>query len=138
MSDGINLSDILLIRENDRGIRPAGKPDECFYCKMKVGNYHSIDCVVLTKKNKYSILVEGEYIGTLIWDDPISWDIKQCESHKNDSSWCVDNALEFVNFLDTEKEKSLKIKWNEYSLDNSCGCFFITIRCDEPMKKDNE
>jgi hypothetical protein len=138
MSDGIDLSEIIFINENDPGIRPAGKKDECFYCKMKVGDYHNIDCVILTKKNKYSILVDDKVVAKLLWDDPIAWDNDQCDFHKNEASWCVDNALPYIKWLDTEESKSASIKWNQVSSDKSCGCFFITLRCDEPLnlKKD--
>lgn len=26
-----------IVKKDDTGIRPAGKPDECFYCHSKVG-----------------------------------------------------------------------------------------------------
>lgn len=38
-----------LVDPNDDGIRPAGKPDECFYCNSKVGEEHGRQCCIVTK-----------------------------------------------------------------------------------------
>jgi hypothetical protein len=38
-----------LVAVNDHGIRPAGLPDQCFYCHQKVGSPHARDCVVVWK-----------------------------------------------------------------------------------------
>ena len=73
---------------DDDGIRPAGQPDECFYCGQKVGQPHKLDCVILTRKVKirYSYEIEIEV--------PHSWDKDTIEFHRNDSSWCAHNSLE--------------------------------------------
>lgn len=48
----------ILVLKNDSGIRPAGKPDECFYCNQKVGTPHLDDCILLLRKARVKITVE--------------------------------------------------------------------------------
>ena len=38
-----------LVDPKDDGIRPAGRPDECFYCRQKVGEPHGQKCVIVNK-----------------------------------------------------------------------------------------
>lgn len=68
--------------------RPAGPPDECFYCYQKVGTPHKSECVLVCKKIKIRMIVEYEA------ERPASWDKHQIEFHYNDSSWCAGNALQ--------------------------------------------
>lgn len=44
-----HINSVFLIREDDDGIRPAEAPDECFYCKSKIGHHHLPDCVILAR-----------------------------------------------------------------------------------------
>ncbi len=76
-----------LVAVNDDGIRPAGPPDECFYCQQKVGTSHKLDCVCVSKKVRlrYSFDVEIEV--------PHSWTPEQIEFHRGESSWCASNAI---------------------------------------------
>ena len=39
-----------LVHERDDGIRPAGRPDECFYCHRKVGQEHKRQCGIIDKR----------------------------------------------------------------------------------------
>lgn len=48
----------ILVLKNDDGIRPAGKPDACFYCKQKVGTPHCDDCITLLRKARIKITFE--------------------------------------------------------------------------------
>lgn len=77
-----------LVDENDGGIRPAGKPDECFYCQQKVGQPHKYDCVCVTKKVKVKCTIEYEI------EVPHFWTKEQIEFHRNLSSWCSDNLID--------------------------------------------
>ena len=79
-----------LVLSNDDGIRPAGKPDHCFYCRQKVGQPHGPTCVVVTK------LVRLRYTFAVDVRVPHFWTPADIESHRNDSSWCADNALDDV------------------------------------------
>lgn len=78
------------VLNNDNGIRPAGKPDECFYCNQKVGEPHKADCVILHKKVKVKYTFEIEV------EVPHHWDKHDVEFHRNDSSWCADNSFEEI------------------------------------------
>lgn len=75
---------------DDNGIRPAGQPDECFYCKQKVGTPHLMDCVILEKKVKLKVLIEIERY------EPYGWTKEQIEFARNWSSWCASNIMEDI------------------------------------------
>jgi hypothetical protein len=77
-----------IVLKNDEGIRPAGNPDECFYCKSKVGELHKKDCVIVTK------IVKVKYTFEIEICVPHSWDQDQINFHRNESSWCASNAID--------------------------------------------
>ncbi len=77
-----------LVAPNDDGIRPAGPPDECFYCRGKVGQPHARDCVVVTKTVRVRYSVELELTV------PHHWKKEDLEFHRNEGSWCANNALD--------------------------------------------
>lgn len=87
---------------NDFGIRPAGKPDECFYCFQKVGMPHGQQCVMLQKQVLFDCIFETD-IGVLrarwkCWE-PYDWDAGMSEFHKRGSTWCASNVKdEWENF----------------------------------------
>ena len=76
-----------VVKKDDYGIRPAGKPDECFYCHSKVGEKHKKDCVVVCKKVKLKATIE------YITDVPNDWDKEMIEFRFNKSAWCADNLI---------------------------------------------
>lgn len=76
-----------VVTTDDHGIRPAGRPDACFYCKSKVGEPHGPECVVIVKR------VRVRYSFELEIDVPHYWGKEQLEFHRNESSWCASNAL---------------------------------------------
>ena len=80
-----------IIAEDDEGIRPAGKPDECFYCRRKVGRRHTRACVMVDARRTYRIIRDGRDIGTWEVDEPACWDAHERAFHKNESSWCANN-----------------------------------------------
>lgn len=80
-----------LVAVNDDGIRPAGRPDRCFYCQQRVGMPHTRTCVVILKR------IRVRYIFTVEIDVPHSWDKDTVEFHRNESSWCGDNALDDID-----------------------------------------
>ena len=85
---------------DDDGIRPAGLPDQCFYCQQKVGEPHGAKCVMVVARIQYRVYakIDGmeKQVGFFARDDPYFWDWTHCEFHKNDSSWCADNALDSI------------------------------------------
>jgi hypothetical protein len=81
-SDPRNTDQWPLVAINDDGIRPAGEPDECFYCHQKVGQPHGRDCVIVTKR----VLVR--YVVEVVINVPHSWtaeEIIDFENHEGDS-----------------------------------------------------
>lgn len=77
-------------------MRPASDNCECFYCQVPIGGTHKPDCVLVRKKVKVRMIVEYEI------EVPYSWDKEQIEFHRNDGSWCSDNALEELEALGGE------------------------------------
>jgi hypothetical protein len=67
--------------------RPAGRPDECFYCNVKLGQEHRKGCVVRVR----TVMVEIK--ATMIMDVPEDWEESMVEFHMNESSSCADNLL---------------------------------------------
>ena len=86
-----------LVDVHDDGIRPAGKPDQCFYCKRRVGSEHARDCNIVQKKIEMRVtatLADGKVrVGTWKLLVPHFWDPGMSEFHKNESSWCATNFL---------------------------------------------
>ncbi len=82
------------VLENDHGIRPAGKDDECFYCHQKVGQEHKPDCVTRCR----TVVVEFAFRITRAV--PEHWDAKHIEFHMNEGSWCTSNILCELEALD--------------------------------------
>jgi hypothetical protein len=80
--------DFPLVTAKDHGIRPAGKPDECFYCRRKVGERHGPDCVIPQRRVTLRATVEFEV------DVPAGWAREQIEFHRNDGSWCANNLVD--------------------------------------------
>ena len=90
----INYPNVL---QDDDGIRPAGGPAECFYCKQKVGTPHVSPCPCVTKR------IECKYIFTIEIDIPEYWDMQDFESHRNNSSWCASNAISDLEKYQAER-----------------------------------
>lgn len=77
-----------LVHPYDDGIRPAGLPDECFYCNSKVGTAHALDCVAVKK------LVRVRYEFDIDKLFPYSWSAQDITEFMQSSTWCADNAIE--------------------------------------------
>lgn len=96
-----------IVKKNDYGIRPAGKPDECFYCHSKVGEPHKFNCVTVCKMVKLRATIDYEY------PIPISWDKNRIENHYNLGTWCANNLIEdlkdYIEYIDVK--------------DGSCLCY---------------
>lgn len=76
-----------LVAPDDDGIRPAGSPDRCFYCRVQVGEAHGADCVRVKKR------VRLRYSFVLDVDVPHAWDEAQILFFRNEGHWCADDAL---------------------------------------------
>ena len=110
-----------LVAENDHGIRPAGKPDECFYCQRKIGEQHKPGCVVVQKK------VRVEYTFTLELYIPHHWEPEHFEFDRNENTWCAANAIQELQ---------------DAAEDNGCLCGkfkakFVEVLDDTPVIPEN-
>ena len=115
-----------LVLSDDDGIRPAGKQDECLYCKQKVGEEHKYNCVILQRKVKvrYSYEIEIEV--------PWSWTEDEIDFHRNGSSWCCDNSLDELEELRT------KLNAENNCLCSVFNCEVIEIPDMKPFRKNNK
>ena len=71
----------------EKAQRPADMNGHCFYCQQPIGSAHEDDCVLVKKRVKVRMTVEYEV------EVPARWDKEQIEFHRNEGSWCSDNAL---------------------------------------------
>lgn len=81
---------------NDLGIRPAGKPDACFYCQSKVGEEHKPDCVMVSKK------VHIQFKFEMAVSVPHDWDEHMINFRYNESGWCADNFIETLEKIKSQ------------------------------------
>lgn len=78
----------------DYGIRAAGNPDECFYCRTKKGGTHKDDCVIRSRTIVMKMEVE------MVLTVPEYWDEDMCNFHKNEGSWCATNIISELERMD--------------------------------------
>lgn len=113
-----------LVEEDDNGIRPAGGPDTCFYCKRKVGEEHAKDCTTILK------LVKLRHSFELIVDVPDHWDEAKINAYYNQSS-----PMDMLYYI--KKLFKNQIKNNGGYLDNlaeSHRCEYIGIADNTPSR----
>jgi hypothetical protein len=113
-----------LVLTDDDGIRPAGEPDQCFYCRSRVGQPHGPDCVCVNKLVEYAVHAHGRRVGTYLRHDPAFWTPHDCESHKNESSWCACNALDEIDWTD----EAVRLDAAALTGDESCACPLLEFR----------
>lgn len=93
----------------EKAQRPADpNSGKCFYCRQPIGAPHKADCVLINKKVKVRMIVEYEV------EVPADWDKQQIEFHRNDGSWCSDNALYELGKLSEQ---------------NGCLCSVMEFEC---------
>lgn len=73
-------------------VRPAGNPNECFYCHAKVGEQHKKDCVIRSRTVNLDVTMH------IVMDVPEDWDEGQIDFHYNMSSWCASNLLTYLDY----------------------------------------
>jgi hypothetical protein len=121
---------------NDSGIRPAGPPDECFYCRGKVGEPHGTECVCVSKRVRYEVYLDETPAGFFEHDDPYFWTDADCEFHKNESTWCKDNALDGIEWLTDEHKSRAQIAQAEHGC--LCGPLefrFLAVMVPGPFRE---
>lgn len=72
----------------EKAMRPASDKRQCFYCQQAIGEPHKPECVLIHKMVKVRMTIEYGI------EVPADWDKDQIEFHRNDGSWCSDNALD--------------------------------------------
>lgn len=81
----------MILPVTDTGIRPAGRPDRCFYCQVPAEagkpTDHKADCVCRGRT------VAVELKTWLVVEVPAAWDEEQIRFHLNDSSHCAGNEI---------------------------------------------
>src|SRR4051794_13783692 len=77
----------------EHGIRPAGKPDECFYCHEPKGGVHKPSCVI----RKRTVVVELRM--ELVLSEPEHWAPEDIEFFFSESSSCQSNIVNRLEAL---------------------------------------
>ena len=121
----LKCDDWPLVLSDDHGIRPNGQPDECFYCRRKVGQPHSLDCVMVRSLVEYEVLNGDGVVGIYRCFDPFGWGPENCEFHKNDSSWCSDSAVDETEWTDQETGNRARRMRDG---DEQCTCHMLSFR----------
>lgn len=78
------------ITENDDGIRPAGKPDECFYCHQGVGEKHKDGCVITWRDKEVNLVAKVRFTESV----PEHWTEQDILFRYNESTWCAGNLFD--------------------------------------------
>lgn len=81
-------------RVTEAAMRPASARRQCFYCHSPVGGVHGAECVLVHRR--VVVRLEAKRLGVsheYEIDVPAHWDDYDIEFHRNDSSWCANNAL---------------------------------------------
>ena len=76
-----------MFKVTEKAMRPASDKKQCIYCQQPIGSDHKADCVMIKKKVKVRMVVE------YVVDVPASWGKDMIEFHRNDGSWCANNAI---------------------------------------------
>ena len=81
--------------------RPNGKGSgHCFYCPSRIGERHAAECVIWTRPVVVRMAVEYTI------EVPHSWTAHNIEFHRNEGTWCADNALDELQKLSNEESRS--------------------------------
>lgn len=116
------MSDWPVVIENDDGIRPAGEPDECFYCHQKIGEEHKRDCVIVTKRVRVRYTIEVEI------DVPHEWDPSMVLFSRNESRWCANNVT-------VDIEADIGRRAANGCLCDGFKCEFVDVADETPQRR---
>ncbi len=94
-----------MIEATDDGIRPAGEPDQCFYCGHRVGELHSVGCVITWSHKKVKLVA----LVTFEEEVPEHWTAEDILFRYNESTWCAGNL------------------WARFD-DKNCGCSVTEVK----------
>ena len=83
----------------EKAKRPALPDDHCcFYCRRPIGEPHDSECVLILRRVIVRMTVEYPVF------EPAYHGKHEIEFHRNDASWCADNALDELGELFTGKD----------------------------------
>lgn len=130
-----------VVRPNDDGIRPAGRPDECFYCHSRIGQPHGRECVVVQQKVRYDVTFtlmrpcagypEGtKLLGKLVMYEPHHWNDYLMEFARNEGSWCASNASDDIEWQHPAA-KGIVEQYIKDGGENDCLCNELEFELDE-------
>lgn len=111
---------------NDDGIRPAGPQDECLYCSQKIGQPHGPECVTVNSKVRFGVYCNNHKVGVWRSYEPHGWTAQQHEFHKNEGSWCADNALHAIEWVTPEIRHLVMAQM----VDDECACGILTFQLE--------
>ena len=112
---------------NNNGIRPAGEPDKCFYCARKVGQAHAEDCVCVLSRVRYGVYLKDELVGSWRTYEPVEWDTDFRELHKNELTWCAENAVDSIEWASDNVRETVASELEKHV----CLCGVLTFRVEE-------
>jgi hypothetical protein len=122
---------------NDEGIRPAGKPDQCFYCGRRVGQSHVYDCVTVTSLVRFAVLLNGTRMGHYDRHSPHHWTTHDREFQLNEGSWCASNAMETIVWDAGEPPLEVAgLDLDEDGVSISGGCAYLLLEFREEQVLD--
>lgn len=93
---GVDLKRLVSFTVTKQAMRPASEEERCFYCKQSIGDMHKDDCVLISKNIKVRMVIE--YIVRV----PAHWEKDDIEFHRNESSWCCNNAIDELREIFTD------------------------------------
>lgn len=79
-------------------MRPGSSEERCFYCRQPIGAFHGPECVLVKKFVNVRMTVD------YVIEVPANWDKHMIEFHRNDGTWCANNALDELAELTEEDE----------------------------------
>lgn len=83
------------VKEEDE--RPNGKGSgKCFYCTALIGEYHDGKCPLWKKQMLVRMTLEYPV------EVPNYWTKEDLEFHRNEGTWCGDNAIQELKNLPEE------------------------------------
>jgi hypothetical protein len=125
----VKQTDWPFVLPDDHGIRLAGRPDACFYCRAKVGQLHERDCVVVYKHIRFAVFIGEEKVG--VYDEyiPHEWSQEKMEFCRNESTWCADNALDTIVWTNGKKPVAVSCA----DVVEGCTCSLLAFKVEQVL-----
>lgn len=100
---------VVVFTVTEEAMRPASDKRQCFYCQQAIGEVHKPNCVLISRKVKVRMTVEYEV------EVPAHWDKSNIEFHRNEGSWCTNNAIdELTSIFEGEEENGCMCSCTEF------------------------